>query len=302
MSYYKNYKGGETDNMSYFMNTTIMTNRMRKQRKYLEYSTDKVASEANIKPDTYRRYEKGTRVPPIDVLCDVADALQCDIDYLTGKIPLPTYEATDIQAQTALSEEAINILTCDNFPEFETAEGREFYRIKHLQEQGAQLSWFIEHGLISQLSEYDRYLSFSSSTTSSFNTIPHDLQTVLQHAFDVSCKIAYTERPTEYKNRIAESLISLGIDKVKDIFTQIHDNKQYKNSDFEDIALYNSEGKFNNSEHTMIQETALILFDLSYQYFESKYELPLYIQDTTNKINTLLRQYATMKTGIESEV
>lgn len=47
---------------------------------------------------------------PLNCLMEMANLFNCDIDYLLGRIDLPTKEATDIHKETGLSEEAITIL------------------------------------------------------------------------------------------------------------------------------------------------------------------------------------------------
>lgn len=44
-----------------------------------------VAEYLNIQREVYRRYEKGTRTIPIDLLMNLADYYNTSIDYLVGR-------------------------------------------------------------------------------------------------------------------------------------------------------------------------------------------------------------------------
>lgn len=146
----------------------ISLKKMKERRDELGYSTDKVANFASIKPDTYRRYEKGTRIPPIDVLCNIADTLQCDIDYLIGKIPQSTHELTDIHRQTGLSEHAINDLK----------QYHDNQNTLHL------LNWLIEHGLLAVLEQsYDRLIELQKIKTQ-YDNLPSDIKLIALGGYD----------------------------------------------------------------------------------------------------------------------
>ena len=109
-----------------------MNDRMKKRRNEKGYSREKVSELTGITADTYGRYETGTRIPPVDVLCKIADALECDIDYLLGFIPEATHKISDINKETGLSEKACKRLNAyiDNS------------RVHNI------LNWLIENGLL----------------------------------------------------------------------------------------------------------------------------------------------------------
>lgn len=48
-------------------------------------SQKEVAEKINVKADTYRKYEKGTNEPSLDILIDLANFYNVSMDYLTGR-------------------------------------------------------------------------------------------------------------------------------------------------------------------------------------------------------------------------
>lgn len=115
---------------------------------------DELAQKIGVSSKTINSWEGGKfanggglKVANIIALCNTLD---CDFDYLFGKIDLPTKIDTDIQAETGLSERAIDRLR---------DEGQES---KVFQET---LSELIEsplfYGLVLGIADYKRYMSFS---------------------------------------------------------------------------------------------------------------------------------------------
>lgn len=50
-----------------------------------DMTQQQVADYLGIKREVYRRYEKGTRTIPIDLLIRLADLYKTNIDYLVGR-------------------------------------------------------------------------------------------------------------------------------------------------------------------------------------------------------------------------
>lgn len=59
---------------------------------------------------TISNWEKGNCYPSAEIAIELCNKLDCEFDYLFGKIDLPHKEETDIQKVTRLSEKAIEAL------------------------------------------------------------------------------------------------------------------------------------------------------------------------------------------------
>ena len=59
---------------------------------------------------TISNWEKGISLPPLDIMLRMCDLFECDLGYLLCEYDTKTRSATDIQAETGLSEDAINVL------------------------------------------------------------------------------------------------------------------------------------------------------------------------------------------------
>lgn len=62
---------------------------------------------------TIKHYENAnhTGIPKLDIVCNLCELLNCDIDYLTGKIPVETHIDYSVMEQTGLGIDAVNFLT-----------------------------------------------------------------------------------------------------------------------------------------------------------------------------------------------
>lgn len=58
---------------------------LRTEREKRKMSQKEVAEKINVKADTYRKYEKGTNEPSLDILIDLANFYNVSMDYLTGR-------------------------------------------------------------------------------------------------------------------------------------------------------------------------------------------------------------------------
>ena len=61
---------------------------------------------------TIKNYENGNKdgSPKLDIVCNMCQLLDCDIEYLLGKIPVPKHETADMMQVTGLSEKAVSRL------------------------------------------------------------------------------------------------------------------------------------------------------------------------------------------------
>ena len=85
-----------------------------KSRKELSDKLDNVVS-----PETIGRIERGERTPRASTLALLCSVLDCDPDYILGRIPFPKRITSDIAEVIPLGRESIELLTelkgeCDN--------------------------------------------------------------------------------------------------------------------------------------------------------------------------------------------
>ena len=61
---------------------------------------------------TIKNYENPNKNvnPNLNIVCNLCEILDCDIDYLIGKIDVPHHETADIMAATGMTQEAVNRL------------------------------------------------------------------------------------------------------------------------------------------------------------------------------------------------
>ena len=55
-----------------------------------DFTQKKVAEYLGLNPNVYRRYEKGVRDFPIDIILKLADLYHVSTDYLLGRTDVPT--------------------------------------------------------------------------------------------------------------------------------------------------------------------------------------------------------------------
>lgn len=71
---------------------------------------EKFAEEMDVSIETVRNWEQGRFLPEIGTMFKIADTLDCDLDYLTGRLDKRTHDLQFIHEQTGLSEKAIKRL------------------------------------------------------------------------------------------------------------------------------------------------------------------------------------------------
>ena len=90
---------------------TLTAERLKERRdKYhLNLRQSDVAKRAGITPQALSTYENGS-IPRMDILWDLADALECEPDYLLGKDDHPHRTTSEISKLIPLSRDAIEAL------------------------------------------------------------------------------------------------------------------------------------------------------------------------------------------------
>lgn len=84
---------------------------LKKARKKAGYKTQEDFAKAfHVSIDTVRNWEQGRGVPEIGTLLYLAEFLDCDLDYLIGRIDKPTHDLQFITDELRLSEEAVEKL------------------------------------------------------------------------------------------------------------------------------------------------------------------------------------------------
>lgn len=80
---------------------------LKKARNKKGYTQEKLAQILDVNLKTVQNWEQGISNPSTEKLIQVADLLDCDLDYLIGKIKETTHDNAFIRQETGLSEEAI---------------------------------------------------------------------------------------------------------------------------------------------------------------------------------------------------
>lgn len=134
----------------------VIASRITEEREALGLTKEGLAERLNVNRNTITSWERQDikgRYPPLEDLARMCDLFNCELGYLLGEYNCKTRAATDIQAETGLSERAIDRLR-------EEAQKSEIFR--------GTLSELIEsplfYSLVLGIADYKRYMSFSHST------------------------------------------------------------------------------------------------------------------------------------------
>ena len=99
-----------TNQMATIVNADIVSMKIRSRRKEKNLTLEQLAEKAGLGGKAVlSKYENG-RIPPVELLVSIADALECDPDYLIGRQDLPDRVSSDIYEELPLSKEAIEKL------------------------------------------------------------------------------------------------------------------------------------------------------------------------------------------------
>jgi len=92
-------------------NNLYLSEKVKERRKSLNITQEEIAEAIGVDVKTYRHWENGKTMPEnIASLYKLCACLDCEIDFLFGKISLPHKADTDIVDYTGLSVEAVNYL------------------------------------------------------------------------------------------------------------------------------------------------------------------------------------------------
>ena len=92
------------------MGTKLHNKRLKEERKKKYKTQDAFAEALGVSVDSVRNWEQGRILPEMGTLFKICDLLDCDIDYLTGRIGCKNHDDQFIHDQTGLSEDAIRRL------------------------------------------------------------------------------------------------------------------------------------------------------------------------------------------------
>lgn len=84
--------------------------RLKELRKKKYRTQDDFAEDMDVTVETVRNWEQGRVLPEMGTLIKISRLLDCDLDYLTGRIKCQTHDLQFIHDQTGLSEGAIRKL------------------------------------------------------------------------------------------------------------------------------------------------------------------------------------------------
>ena len=82
--------------------------KLRKERGYTQEELQKKMSLSDRK--SISNYEKGKTEIPMTRLPDLCVALDCDLDYIFGKIDIPKNSTKNVMEETGLTEKASRLL------------------------------------------------------------------------------------------------------------------------------------------------------------------------------------------------
>ena len=80
---------------------------LKRARERKGYTQVQLAEIMKVTSKTVANWEQGIAFPTTEKLSILANVLNCDLDYLTGRIDEPTHDIDFIHRETGLSEKAI---------------------------------------------------------------------------------------------------------------------------------------------------------------------------------------------------
>ena len=94
------------------MNKETKEHPLAKRRKELGYSREKLSKKLNgaVSVETIGRIERGERKPRADTLNLIANALECEPDYILGRIKSPNRTISEVAEKVPLSRVSIELL------------------------------------------------------------------------------------------------------------------------------------------------------------------------------------------------
>lgn len=92
-----------------------LRNGLKKARKLKGITQSELAEVMEVTLKTVMNWEQGIVNPDLETVIKLADFLECDIDYLTGRLEEPTHDIAFIHKSTGLSTAAIMKLQQQSF-------------------------------------------------------------------------------------------------------------------------------------------------------------------------------------------
>lgn len=89
---------------------SAFSDKLQEQRKAKGYTQEKFCETIGISRDTLSKWENGSRSPKIDQLLTLCETLECDPDYLLGRIEHTRNNMQIASDVTGLSEDAIKTI------------------------------------------------------------------------------------------------------------------------------------------------------------------------------------------------
>ena len=97
--------------MGYLMDKEAIGKRIQKLRKERGYTQKELQEEMSLSDrKSISNYEKGKTEIPMTRLPDLCVALDCDLDYIFGKIDIPQNSTKNVMEETGLTEKASRLL------------------------------------------------------------------------------------------------------------------------------------------------------------------------------------------------
>ncbi|HIS32805.1 MAG TPA: helix-turn-helix transcriptional regulator [Candidatus Limivivens intestinipullorum] len=93
------------------MATIHLAQHLKELREANRYTQDYVSSQLNIERPTYSNYEIGKRMPPLDLLVDIADFYQISLDSLVRPEVMDSSAASAEKQSSCLTGDEIQLLT-----------------------------------------------------------------------------------------------------------------------------------------------------------------------------------------------
>lgn len=127
--------------MEYLKDIKEIGHRLQERRKEFFKTQNEFAEALGIEErKTIGNWETGTVAIPIHRLSDICNLLDCDLDYLFGKIDVPKNNTADIKEETGLSQKAVENL-------IENRNSTDIQYISSLLEYGFMRGFFNEFSL-----------------------------------------------------------------------------------------------------------------------------------------------------------
>lgn len=90
MYFYYSLHFGYCQEVIFIFSKNIFCERLSQLRKQKKLTLEQFGLNFNVTKQTTSRWEKGDRLPPLDVVIEIADFFDVSLDYLVGRSDDPT--------------------------------------------------------------------------------------------------------------------------------------------------------------------------------------------------------------------